>query len=321
MTAHPGIAWWSSRRPDRKIAGYGVADREKSVPVAPNTVFKIGSVSKQFIATGIMLLAQDGQAEGRRPGRASSCPTRPRRGTASRCGTCCRTPAGVMREGPAFDPSPSSRDIAVVRSGYSEAAAVEARREVRLLATSATSRCRDHQRASRASRGASISPRGCSRPSGMTRHPARRRSNRCRTRPRATPATTGWRRRPTGRRSARAARSSRRWKTSRAGKRCSSPTRSSRPRRAHDVDGGPAERRRHVRLRLRLVGRHDGRPIRRPSRRLAARFPRLLPALRGRASRGDRPRQRRRRRHGGRGPRRRDSQCSSPRRALDQDAR
>ena len=44
-----------------KAAGYGLANRERNVAVTPDTVFKIGSVSKQFIATGIMLLANDGR--------------------------------------------------------------------------------------------------------------------------------------------------------------------------------------------------------------------------------------------------------------------
>lgn len=44
-----------------KAKGYGFADLERSEPVGPETVFKIGSVSKQFLATGIMLLAQDGK--------------------------------------------------------------------------------------------------------------------------------------------------------------------------------------------------------------------------------------------------------------------
>ena len=39
-----------------KAAGYGSADIERKIPVTPETVFKIGSVSKQLIATGIMLL-------------------------------------------------------------------------------------------------------------------------------------------------------------------------------------------------------------------------------------------------------------------------
>ena len=41
-----------------KSAGYGFADVEKRVPMTPETVLKIGSVSKQFIAAGIMLLAE-----------------------------------------------------------------------------------------------------------------------------------------------------------------------------------------------------------------------------------------------------------------------
>jgi CubicO group peptidase (beta-lactamase class C family) len=44
-----------------KAQGYGLADVELKVPATPETVYKIGSVSKQFIAAGIMLLAQDGK--------------------------------------------------------------------------------------------------------------------------------------------------------------------------------------------------------------------------------------------------------------------
>jgi CubicO group peptidase (beta-lactamase class C family) len=42
-----------------KSAGYGMADRERKVPATPDTVYKIGSVSKQFVAAGIMLLGQE----------------------------------------------------------------------------------------------------------------------------------------------------------------------------------------------------------------------------------------------------------------------
>jgi CubicO group peptidase (beta-lactamase class C family) len=44
-----------------KIAGYGVANLEWRVPVTPETAFEIGSVTKQFTAAGILLLAQDGK--------------------------------------------------------------------------------------------------------------------------------------------------------------------------------------------------------------------------------------------------------------------
>ena len=44
-----------------KAEGYGFADIDRKVPATPATVYKIGSISKQFIAGGIMLLAQDKQ--------------------------------------------------------------------------------------------------------------------------------------------------------------------------------------------------------------------------------------------------------------------
>jgi len=41
--------------------GFGMADREKSIPVDPDTLFNIGSVSKVFAATAIMLLVDWGK--------------------------------------------------------------------------------------------------------------------------------------------------------------------------------------------------------------------------------------------------------------------
>lgn len=40
--------------------GYGLADLERRVPITPHTVFDLGSTSKQFTASAILLLAQDG---------------------------------------------------------------------------------------------------------------------------------------------------------------------------------------------------------------------------------------------------------------------
>lgn len=41
--------------------GYGMADLEHDVPISPNTVFYIGSTSKQFVTTCILLLAEQGK--------------------------------------------------------------------------------------------------------------------------------------------------------------------------------------------------------------------------------------------------------------------
>jgi len=44
-----------------KAAGYGLANVAEKIPVRPETVFRIASVGKQFIATGILLLVEDGK--------------------------------------------------------------------------------------------------------------------------------------------------------------------------------------------------------------------------------------------------------------------
>ena len=42
---------------------YGMANVELSVPVSDSTVFEIGSISKQFVSTAIMLLVEDGRVD------------------------------------------------------------------------------------------------------------------------------------------------------------------------------------------------------------------------------------------------------------------
>src|SRR4051812_24162537 len=44
-----------------KATGYGLANLEVRAPVTPETIFEAGSITKQFAATAIMLLAQEGK--------------------------------------------------------------------------------------------------------------------------------------------------------------------------------------------------------------------------------------------------------------------
>ena len=46
-----------------KMAGYGFANLEHDVPVTPDTVFELASVTKQFTATAIMALVEDGKLQ------------------------------------------------------------------------------------------------------------------------------------------------------------------------------------------------------------------------------------------------------------------
>ena len=64
MAAHqiPGLALTVIQKGRRiKTATYGFANLELKVPVKPETVFEIGSMTKQFTAAAILLLAQDGK--------------------------------------------------------------------------------------------------------------------------------------------------------------------------------------------------------------------------------------------------------------------
>ncbi|HZZ42441.1 MAG TPA: serine hydrolase domain-containing protein [Tepidisphaeraceae bacterium] len=42
-----------------KAQGYGLADVEREIPVRPDTAFEIGSLSKPFLATGVMMLMEE----------------------------------------------------------------------------------------------------------------------------------------------------------------------------------------------------------------------------------------------------------------------
>ena len=58
----PGLALAVTRGGEViKIAGYGFGNLELQTPVTPATVFQIQSITKQFVATAIMMLADEGR--------------------------------------------------------------------------------------------------------------------------------------------------------------------------------------------------------------------------------------------------------------------
>src|SRR5687768_3113103 len=101
-----------------KAAGYGFADIGRKTPVTPDTAFKIGSISKQLIATGIMLLVQDGRLTVDDP-VAKYFPDAPPSWAPMRVRHLLSHTAGLVRESPTFDPMKATSDADIVRGLYS----------------------------------------------------------------------------------------------------------------------------------------------------------------------------------------------------------
>ena len=101
-----------------KTGGYGFADVQQKRTAEPATVYKIGSVSKQFIATGIMLLVQEGRIGLDDPvsRHVDGAPASWQPITVRHLLTHT---AGLVRESPAFDPSKTQSDAAVIKAAYS----------------------------------------------------------------------------------------------------------------------------------------------------------------------------------------------------------
>jgi CubicO group peptidase (beta-lactamase class C family) len=101
-----------------KAEAYGLADVEHRIPARPDTVFKIGSVSKQFIAAGIMLLVQDGRmAVGDKVNRYLA--GAPRSWEAVTIRHLLTHTSGLVREAPGFDPYRLQPDADVIETAYS----------------------------------------------------------------------------------------------------------------------------------------------------------------------------------------------------------
>ena len=100
-----------------KAQGYGLANVARKTPVTPDTVLKIGSVSKQFIATGIMLLARDGRLAIDDP-ISRYLQDSPASWSAITIRHLLTHTAGLVRESPAFDANTDQPDAAVLKGAY-----------------------------------------------------------------------------------------------------------------------------------------------------------------------------------------------------------
>jgi CubicO group peptidase (beta-lactamase class C family) len=100
-----------------KAEGYGLANVEHNVPARPETVYKIGSVSKQFIATGIMLLVQDGKLN-LDDKIAKYLDGTPEAWSGITIRHLLTHTSGIVREGPGFDPFKDQKDIDVIKTAY-----------------------------------------------------------------------------------------------------------------------------------------------------------------------------------------------------------
>jgi D-alanyl-D-alanine carboxypeptidase len=100
-----------------KVEGYGFADVENRILVRPDTVFKIGSLSKQFLATGIMLLVQDGRlALDDKVGKHLE--ETPAAWNAITLRHLLTHTSGLAREAPGFDFNKLQPDADVIRTAY-----------------------------------------------------------------------------------------------------------------------------------------------------------------------------------------------------------
>jgi CubicO group peptidase (beta-lactamase class C family) len=100
-----------------KAEGYWLADIEHNIPARPDTVFKIGSVSKQFLATGIMLLVQDGRValDDKISKYLAEAPSTWQAITLRHLLTHT---SGLVREAPGFDSYKLQPDIDVIKTAF-----------------------------------------------------------------------------------------------------------------------------------------------------------------------------------------------------------
>lgn len=103
-----------------KAEGYGLANVEHNIPARPETVYQIGSVSKQLIAAGVLLLIQDGKVslDDRISKFLEGTPDTWKEITVRHLLTHT---SGIIREAPGFDPMKIQDDAALIKTAYEAA--------------------------------------------------------------------------------------------------------------------------------------------------------------------------------------------------------
>jgi CubicO group peptidase (beta-lactamase class C family) len=105
-----------------KLQSYGLANIELGVAATSGTVYKIGSLSKPFIATGVMLLVADGKLA-LTDSIGKFLEGAPDAWNAITVQQVLSHTGGLLREAPGFDPFKVQRDAEVIRSAYGTALA------------------------------------------------------------------------------------------------------------------------------------------------------------------------------------------------------
>ena len=100
-----------------KAEGFGLANIELNVPARADTVFKIGSVSKQFISAGILLLAQEGKLSLDDP-VSKFLEGTPDHWKPITIRHLLTHTSGIVREAPGFDPLKIQADADVIKTAY-----------------------------------------------------------------------------------------------------------------------------------------------------------------------------------------------------------
>jgi len=100
-----------------KVAAYGTADLERHIAARADTVYKIGSVSKQFIATAVMRLVRDRRLQLDDPIR-KYFDDLPAAWQLITIRQLLSHTAGLPRESPVFDGMKRVSDIEIIRGAY-----------------------------------------------------------------------------------------------------------------------------------------------------------------------------------------------------------